>query len=167
VQAWAAKMSKPKSFTATKTPQFPMRPGTRRVALVLQGGGALGAYQVGVFQALDEHGFTPDWVGGTSIGAINGAIIAGNPPGIRFERLKRFWNTIMQEDPFDLRQFPAVPSMWRVPSGAAVVSRSTCLAWSRRPRWTINESLPLRAVTVSGSWWWTTSGPWSRSRPSS
>ena len=54
--------------------EFPVRPGTRRVALVLQGGGALGAYQAGVFQALDEHGFTPDWVGGTSIGAINGAI---------------------------------------------------------------------------------------------
>ncbi|MGH8696338.1 MAG: patatin-like phospholipase family protein, partial [Burkholderiales bacterium] len=85
---------------------FPMRPGTRRVALVLQGGGALGAYQVGVFQALDEHGFAPDWVGGTSIGAINGAIIAGNPPERRFERLTRFWNTILQEDPLDLRQFP-------------------------------------------------------------
>ena len=90
----------------TRTEQFPLRPGTRRVALVLQGGGALGAYQVGVFQALDERGFTPDWVGGTSIGAINGAIIAGNPPGRRFERLKRFWNTIVQEDPFDLRKFP-------------------------------------------------------------
>ena len=64
-----------------QTRQFPLRPGTRRVALVLQGGGALGAYQVGVFQALDERGFTPDWVGGTSIGAINGAIIAGNPRG--------------------------------------------------------------------------------------
>jgi NTE family protein len=83
-----------------------MRPGTRRVALVLQGGGALGAYQVGVFQALDEHGFAPDWVGGTSIGAINGAIIAGNPPGRRFERLERFWNTIVQEDPVDLHGFP-------------------------------------------------------------
>jgi NTE family protein len=88
--------------------EFPMRPGTRRVALVLQGGGALGAYQGGVFQALDEHGFTPDWVGGTSIGAINGAIVAGNPPERRFERLERFWRTIVQEDPFDLRRMPDV-----------------------------------------------------------
>jgi hypothetical protein len=51
-----------------RNPRFSMRPDTRRVALVLQGGGALGAYQAGVFQALDEHGFTPHWVGGISIG---------------------------------------------------------------------------------------------------
>jgi NTE family protein len=83
-----------------------MRPGTRRVALVLQGGGALGAYQAGVFQALDEHGFTPDWVGGTSIGAINGAIIAGNAPSQRLENLKRFWNAVLHDDPIDLRGLP-------------------------------------------------------------
>jgi NTE family protein len=88
--------------------EFPKRPGTQRVALVLQGGGALGAYQAGVFQALDEYGFTPDWVGGTSIGAINGAIIAGNPPGYRLERLRRFWNTVLQEDPINLRGLPDV-----------------------------------------------------------
>jgi hypothetical protein len=51
-----------------------------RVALVLQGGGALGAYQAGVYQALHEAGMEPDWVCGVSIGAINSAIIAGNPP---------------------------------------------------------------------------------------
>ncbi|MGC7960605.1 patatin-like phospholipase family protein, partial [Salmonella enterica] len=50
-----------------------------RVALVLQGGGALGAYQAGVYQALHENDLTPDWVVGTSIGAINAALIAGNP----------------------------------------------------------------------------------------
>jgi NTE family protein len=87
--------------------RFPIRPGTERVALVLQGGGALGAYQVGVFQALDERGFTPNWVGGTSIGAINGALIAGNPPGRRLERLRRFWDTVVHEDPLDLRRMPA------------------------------------------------------------
>ena len=52
----------------------------RQTVLVLQGGGALGAYQVGVYQALHERGIEPDWVIGTSIGAINGALIAGNPP---------------------------------------------------------------------------------------
>ena len=88
--------------------EFPMRPGTQRIALVLQGGGALGAYQAGVFQALDERGVTPNWVGGTSIGAINGAIIAGNPPEQRLERLKRFWNTVLHEDPFDLHGLPDV-----------------------------------------------------------
>ena len=51
-----------------------------QVVLVLQGGGALGAYQVGVYQALHEAGIEPDWVVGTSIGAINASIIAGNPP---------------------------------------------------------------------------------------
>ncbi len=65
-----------------------------RVALVLQGGGALGAYQAGVYQALHEAGVEPDWVSGVSIGAINAAIIAGNPPERRLERLEAFWRTI-------------------------------------------------------------------------
>ena len=65
-----------------------------RVALVLQGGGALGAYQAGVYQALHEEGMEPDWVCGVSIGAINSAIIAGNPPEQRLERLRIFWDRI-------------------------------------------------------------------------
>jgi NTE family protein len=68
----------------------------QRLALVLQGGGALGAYQAGVYQALEEVGLEPDWVSGVSIGAINGAIIAGNPPGRRVERLRTFWERITQ-----------------------------------------------------------------------
>jgi NTE family protein len=65
-----------------------------RVALVLQGGGALGAYQAGVYQALHEAGLEPDWVCGVSIGAINSAIIAGNRPENRLEKLRTFWETI-------------------------------------------------------------------------
>jgi NTE family protein len=65
-----------------------------RVALVLQGGGALGAYQVGVYQAMHEAKIEPDWVSGVSIGAINSAIIAGNPPEKRLERLGEFWDRI-------------------------------------------------------------------------
>src|SRR5215813_7501093 len=65
-----------------------------RIALVLQGGGALGAYQAGVYQALHEAGIEPDWVSGVSIGAINGAIIAGNPPEKRLDRLRTFWERI-------------------------------------------------------------------------
>src|ERR1700729_1531773 len=68
--------------------------GCGRVALVLQGGGALGAYQVGVYQALHEAGIEPDWVSGVSIGATNSAIIAGNPPELRLERLRTFWQRI-------------------------------------------------------------------------
>ena len=69
-----------------------------QVALVLQGGGALGAYQVGVYEALHEAGVEPDWVIGTSIGAINGAIIAGNPPERRVERLDEFWRMVRSDD---------------------------------------------------------------------
>jgi NTE family protein len=69
-------------------------PGCDRVALVLQGGGALGAYQCGVYQALHETGVEPDWVCGVSIGAINSAIIAGNPPKQRLDKLHKFWNRI-------------------------------------------------------------------------
>jgi NTE family protein len=65
-----------------------------RIALVLQGGGALGAYQAGVYQALHETSIEPDWVSGVSIGAINAAIIAGNPPHARLERLRDFWERI-------------------------------------------------------------------------
>jgi NTE family protein len=62
--------------------------------LVLQGGGALGAYQAGAYEALAEKGYMPDWVAGISIGAINGAIIAGNPPDRRVARLRRFWERV-------------------------------------------------------------------------
>src|ERR1700728_810767 len=65
-----------------------------RVALVLQGGGALGAYQAGVYHALDDANIGVDWLCGTSIGAINGAIIAGNRPEKRVERLRDFWETV-------------------------------------------------------------------------
>lgn len=65
-----------------------------QVVLVLQGGGALGAYQAGVYQALHEAGVEPQWVIGTSIGAINGAIIAGNKPDHRLAQLARFWNLV-------------------------------------------------------------------------
>jgi NTE family protein len=65
-----------------------------QVVLVLQGGGALGAYQVGVYQALHEAGLEPDWVIGTSIGAINAALIAGNRQNERLARLDEFWDRI-------------------------------------------------------------------------
>ena len=60
------------------------------VALVLQGGGALGAYQAGVYQALAEADLRPRWLAGISIGALNAAIIAGNPIGQRVEKLREF-----------------------------------------------------------------------------
>jgi NTE family protein len=84
-----------RSPDAQSTVSHRWRPeGCDRVALVLQGGGALGAYQVGVYQALHEAGLEPNWVCGVSIGAINSAIIAGNPPELRLERLRTFWDRI-------------------------------------------------------------------------
>jgi NTE family protein len=65
-----------------------------QTVLVLQGGGALGAYQAGVYQALHEHGIEPDWVVGTSIGAINASLIAGNAPEDRLRRLQEFWRGV-------------------------------------------------------------------------
>ena len=71
-----------------------------QVVLVLQGGGALGAYQAGVYQALHEAGIEPDWVIGTSIGAINGALIAGNTAEERLDRLREFWKRVEQNSPY-------------------------------------------------------------------
>ncbi|HVM85078.1 MAG TPA: patatin-like phospholipase family protein [Candidatus Binatia bacterium] len=69
-------------------------PAYETVALVLQGGGALGSYQAGVYQGLHEAGIMPNWFCGISIGALNAAILAGNPPERRMERLTEFWDTI-------------------------------------------------------------------------
>ena len=66
----------------------------QETVLVLQGGGALGAYQAGVFEALDECYREPSWLAGISIGAINSALIAGNPPEQRVARLREFWNLV-------------------------------------------------------------------------
>jgi NTE family protein len=72
----------------------PRPAGCGRIALVLQGGGALGAYQGGVYQALQEAGLEPEWVSGVSIGAINSALIAGNAPDRRLAALCEFWDRV-------------------------------------------------------------------------
>ena len=74
-----------------------------RVVLVLQGGGALGSYQAGVYQALHEAGVEPDWIIGTSIGAINASLIAGNPVEDRLLRLKEFWKRMEQNPVWNIR----------------------------------------------------------------
>jgi NTE family protein len=83
------------------------RPPFECIALLLQGGGALGSYQAGVYQALAEAGLHPDWVAGISIGAINSALIAGNPPEKRVERLRAFWEEITTP-PFGIPTFEAL-----------------------------------------------------------
>lgn len=80
------------------------RPNFERIALLLQGGGALGAYQAGVYQAMAEASIQPDWIAGISIGAINSALIAGNPPETRVEKLRAFWETV-STPPFGVPYF--------------------------------------------------------------
>src|SRR6201993_1334684 len=76
-------------------------PATAQRVLVLQGGGALGSYQAGAFQALCNSGFQPDWIAGISIGAVNAAIIAGNAPEKRVDRLKEFWQMVSSPVPWN------------------------------------------------------------------
>src|SRR2546428_12669293 len=80
-----------------------------QMVLVLQGGGALGAYQVGVYQALHEAGLEPDWVIGTSIGAINGGLIAGNRLDERLPRLDEFWDKGRLSPVGEPRAAPSAP----------------------------------------------------------
>ena len=85
------------------------RPAFECISLLLQGGGALGAYQAGVYQALAEANLHPDWVAGISIGAINAALIAGNPPETRVDKLRSFWESITSAAPWDWSANPHWP----------------------------------------------------------
>jgi NTE family protein len=90
--------------------------------LLLQGGGALGAYHGGVYEGAAEVGFSPDWVVGISIGAINAALIAGNPPERRVDRLAEFWDRVSSHAPFVLPETMdfARPAMNRVAAASAL-----------------------------------------------
>lgn len=90
--------------TPNASPEAPQSFTTafQSIALLLQGGGALGAYQAGVFEALQESGITPTLIAGISIGAINSAIIAGNAPKDRVAKLRSFWELVSDEGDGDL-----------------------------------------------------------------
>jgi NTE family protein len=84
-----------------------------QVVLVLQGGGALGSYQAGVYQALQEARIEPDWIVGTSIGAINASLIAGNASQNRLTRLMEFWSRVRRDHGWDLRGvLPGFADKW-------------------------------------------------------
>lgn len=104
-----------------------------QVVLVLQGGGALGSYQAGVYQALHEAGIEPDWIIGTSIGAINASLIAGNAPDDRLARLREFWKRMEQIPVWNFRtafpDFNEKLSYWStITSGIAGFFRPNALA---------------------------------------
>jgi NTE family protein len=92
-----------------------------QIVLVLQGGGALGAYQVGVYRALHEAGIEPDWVIGTSIGAINAAIIAGNEPRDRLDAMHAFWDVLEWRSPFSW--LPAGPGVLNPLSNLSILTQ--------------------------------------------
>lgn len=126
---------------------------SRQIVLVLQGGGALGAYHGGVYEAMHEAGLEPDWVIGTSIGAINGALIAANARQARLARLREFWKRVEQEPPFDGQLFTlarGVPGFFvpRLPNPgglAAPVGVDFASYYSAAPlRDTLAELLDLR-----------------------
>jgi NTE family protein len=127
-----------------------LNPDQLRIVLVLQGGGALGAYQAGVYQALHEHDLVPDWIVGTSIGAINAALIAGNPQPDRLHKVKAFWDRVSHPDGVDMNQvsdsvrrsniwFNTIDTIVRgVPASlrraCSAASRSACRWRRNRPR---------------------------------
>jgi NTE family protein len=88
------------ALTLAANPAPATTPARAQRVLVLQGGGALGSYQAGAYQALSHFDFEPDWIAGISIGAINAALIAGNEPARRVERLKEFWETVSSVAPW-------------------------------------------------------------------
>ena len=94
------------------------------IVLVLQGGGSLGAYQAGVYQGMAEAGYLPDWVAGTSIGAINGALIVGNPPARRVARLREFWEQLSSGIAGGIPAGPLTPAvpLRRVYNGASAAA---------------------------------------------
>src|ERR1700675_1326401 len=88
-------------MTDHSSPAPARTPAKAHRVLVLQGGGALGSYQAGAYQALCHHDFEPDWIAGISIGAINAAIIAGTPREKRVDRLKEFWQMVSAPVPWN------------------------------------------------------------------
>jgi len=112
-----------------------------QVVLVLQGGGALGAYQVGVYEALHEAGIEPDWVIGTSIGAINGAIIAGNTPKRRRERLHSFWASVEQRAGHHLPEL--VPGLGNVFANVMTMAHGVPTFFSPNPAAWFGPHAPL------------------------
>ena len=113
---------RPGATTSTAPPTLE----TDDCILVLQGGGALGAYQAGVFEALSANRQQPNWLAGISIGAINAALIAGNAPGQRVARLREFWDLVSAALPA-LLPFWGLPAASRLALNAASANRAVLL----------------------------------------
>jgi NTE family protein len=108
------------AVTADRPRNHPVRPPSydKKIGLVLQGGGALGSYQAGVYEALASSEYLPDWVAGISIGAINAAIIAGNAPENRVKRLRSFWDEVTAHTSLWPCAFAGSWAVWQQRTGA-------------------------------------------------
>jgi NTE family protein len=131
------------------------RPPFECIALLLQGGGALGAYQAGVYEALTEADLDPDWIAGISIGAINGALIAGNAPKTRVDKLRAFWERVTAKPCSDWSEclFPAkgdAVRQWRnqVSSNLALASGVSGFFTSRFPTPWLHPPGTMEATSV-------------------
>ena len=114
------------------------------VALVLQGGGALGAYQAGVYEGLHEAGIRPNWLAANSIGALNAAIIAGSPEDERVGRLREFWETLCAysiEWPAGEGLVDALPFAFDIHS----VRNALAVGLGQGPAWLLQAALPATA----------------------
>jgi len=141
-------MKRSQSFTADAPPQAADPSPTRKsfrdlgqVVLVFQGGGALGAYQIGVYEALRERGVEPDWIIGTSIGAINGAILAGNAPENRLSALEEFWRRVSHGGLVSL--FSGAPSLGPFLANFATVTTGLPGFFKPNPLAFMGASAPL------------------------
>lgn len=118
-----------------------------QVVLVFQGGGALGAYQAGVYQGLHEAGIEPDWVIGTSIGAINAGIIAGNAPEDRLDRLRRFWSQVTHSP---LTQMAgALPGVGMMAANSMTVAAGIGAFFAPNPWAFLGAQVPLGAESAA------------------
>jgi NTE family protein len=131
---------RPSSAAGDTASETSSRQAFEHIALLLQGGGALGAYQAGVYEALAERDLHPNWIAGISIGAVNGALIAGNAPDARVDKLRSFWERVTAKPWWDWSDhlFPAkgdVARQWlnQVSSNIALVGGASGFFTPRSP----------------------------------
>ncbi len=136
-------MTKPNNLTSLEAVNEIRNNNDGQVVLVLQGGGALGAYQGGVYQALHEAGVEPDWIIGTSIGAINASIICGNKPEDRLPRLQEFWRLVERSTFWGV--FPAWTGVGDALSSWSTLANGIPGFFETNPRAFLGSHVPLGA----------------------
>ena len=135
---------------SSDSPPAATTPALARRVLVLQGGGALGSYQAGAYQALCHHDFEPEWVAGISIGALNSALIAGNSPKKRVEKLREFWEAITTP-PFGIPDFKWFDFQGEIAHSWINQARSLARFWAARQIFSNRECRRLTSIRTARS----------------